>query len=185
MLKLRNTKTMSFLPTESKKSFMSKVLRIIGWIAGAAIGNYSGINMLIPLFVTGVVWLIGTKLLKDERKKIVPVLSVNAGHFLWLALALFLMGTDALSSFGGDIFFYVIGLTWLLKRPSLGALYFLGAFQLVSLGINGYAFVEAAIGSVAHKALLVHVIWRALSLFFIFKLFLLFRNSKNDAAVTH
>ena len=175
---------MSNPPAEPKESLMSKALGIVGWIAGAAIGIYSGINMLIPLFATGAVWWAGSKLLKDEKKVILPAFAVNAGHFLWLALALVLMGAGAFTTVGGDLIVYVIGLAWLLKKPSLGPLYLLGIFQLVSLSINGYSFAEAAVGSAPHKALLVHVIWRALALFFMFKLFLALRKKpKTEAAI--
>ena len=166
-----------------KESLMSKALGIVSWIVGAAIGIYSGINLLIPAFTTGAVWWAGSKLLKDEKKEILPTLSVNAGHFLWLSLAPVLMGTGALSTVGGDLIVYVIGLAWLLKKPSFGPLYLLGIFQILSLGINGYSFAEAAVGSASHKALLAHVIWRALALFFIFKLFLVLRKAKTDAAI--
>lgn len=175
---------MSNPPTALQESLMSKALGIFGWIAGAAIGIYSGINMLIPLFATGAVWWGGSRLLKDEKKVILPAFSVNAGHFLWLTLALVLKGAGAFATLGGDLFIYAIGLVWLLKKPSLGPLYFLGIFQLVSLGINCYSFAEATVGSAPHKALLVHVIWRALALFFVLKLFLILRKKpKTDATV--
>jgi len=167
-----------------KESLISKALGIISWIVGASIGIYSGINLLIPLFATGAVWWAGSKLLKDEKRMILPAFSVNAGHFLWLALALVLIGAGAFATVGSDLIVYFIGLVWLLKKPSLGPLYLLGIFQLASLGINGYSLAEAAIGSAQHKALLIHVIWRALALFFIVKLFLVLRRKpKTDVAV--
>lgn len=163
---------------------MSKVLGVFGWIVGAAVGTYSGINMLIPLFATGAVWWVSTRLLKDEKKMILPAFCVNAGHFLWLTLGVVLTGGGAFSTVSGDLIVYVIGLVWLLKKPSLAPLYLLGIFQLLSLGINGYAFAEATIGSAPHKALLVHIIWRALALFFMLKLFLILKKKpETNAAI--
>lgn len=174
---------MSNPPAEPKATLPSNAKGIVGWIAGAAIGTYSGINLLIPLFATGAAWWTASKLLRDEKKLILPAFSINAGHFLWLTLALLLMGAGALSTVGGDLIVYVIGLAWLLRKPSLGPLYLLGIFQLVSLGINGYSLAEAAVGSAPHKALLVHVIWRAMALFFMFKLFVALKNApKTDVA---
>ena len=175
---------MSDQPAVPQEGYMSKAMGIFGWIGGAVIGTYSGINMLIPLFATGAVWWGGSRLLRDEKKVILPAFSINAGHFLWLALALVLAGPDAFAAVGADLVVYVIGLVWLLTKPSLGPLYLLGIFQLVSLGINGYSLAEATIGSAPHKALLVHVIWRSLALFFVLKLFLVLRKKpKTDAAI--
>jgi len=176
---------MSDLPTAQKEGHASKTLGIFGWIMGAAAGIYSGINLLIPLFATGAVWWVGERLLNDEKKVILPAFSVNAGHCLWLALGVALTGAGALSAVGADLIVYAIGLIWLLLKPSLGSLYLLGIFQLLSVGINGYSFAEATIGSATHKALLVHVIWRAMSLFFMLKLFLILKKeSKTNAAIT-
>lgn len=172
-----------FPPSASKESLMSKALGIGTWIMGTAIGLYSGINLLIPLFATGAVWWATSKFLKDDKKVIVPAFSVNAGHSLWLSLALLLVGAHAFANVGSDLIVYFVGLVWLLKKPSLGPLYLLGIFQLASLGINGYALTEAAVGSAQHKALLVHVIWRALALFLMLKLFLILKKKpKTDFA---
>lgn len=48
--------------------------------------------------------------------------------------------------------------------PGLGPVVLLGVWQLVALGSNLQAFVAAAVGTTAHKALLVHVIFRVLSI---------------------
>lgn len=173
---------MSDLATSPKKGPASKALGVFGWITGAAIGTYSGINLLIPLFATGSIWWVGARLLKDEQKVILPAFSVNAGHCLWLALGAVLIGSGALSAVGGDLIIYAIGLIWLLLKPGIGPLYLLGIFQLLSLGINGYSLTEATIGSAPHKALLIHVIWRALSLFFTLKLFLILKIKANSNA---
>ena len=66
----------------SPKGWGFKVLGIVGGLAGAVVGQYSGVNLLIPLFATGLVWWGGTKVLKDEKKEILSAFAVNAGHFL-------------------------------------------------------------------------------------------------------
>jgi hypothetical protein len=108
---------------------MSKALGIVGWIGGAAVGNYCGINLLIPLVATGAVWLVASKIMGEERKIILPAFSTNCGHFLWLTLGLALSGFSAMSALGLDLFVYMAGLSWLLVRPSLGPLYLLGIYQ--------------------------------------------------------
>ncbi len=175
---------MSNSPTPQNEGPASKALGVFGWIVGAAVGSYSGINLLIPLFATGAVWWVGARLLKDDKKVILPAFSVNAGHCLWLTLGVLMTGAGALSAVGGDLIVYSIGLIWLLIKPSLGPLYLLGIFQLLSLGVNGYSFAEATVGSAPHKALLVHIIWRTLALFFMLKLFLILKKKpKTNAAI--
>src|SRR3989344_1947776 len=161
---------MSELVGMKKEELASKARDAAGWVVGGAVGIYSGINLLLPLFATGGVWWVSTKLLKGEKKLIIPALSVNAGHFLWMGFGVALTGV--LNANVADLVVYAIGLLWLIKKPSAGPLYLLCAYQVLSLVVNTAAFVDAAVGSIGHKALLVHLIWRALALFLMVKLFL-------------
>lgn len=162
---------------EAKKSVLHKSPQILGWLTGAAVGRYAGINLLIPLGCTALVWWAGQKLLKDEtRKQILPALSVNAGHGLWLSSGLVFVGPGALSTLGADLLVYIIGLLWLLMKPNRsGPIYFLAIYQVFSLAINAHAFAGATFGTNVHKALLVHLIWRCLALFTLGKLFFALR----------
>jgi len=159
-----------------KKGIGSKALGIVGCIAGAAIGKYSGIYLLFPLFATAGVRWASTKLLKDDQKIIVSALSVNAGHFLWLALVVALVGDLSLSFV--DFALYIVGLVWLVKKPSTGPLYLLAIYLVLSLASTGYSFADAAVGSGLHKALLVYLIWRAMALFLVIKLLMSFRKQQ-------
>jgi hypothetical protein len=161
---------MTELPVRAPKGVGFKVFGILGGVVGAAVGQYAGVDLLIPLLSMALVWWGGSKLLKDDRKEILPTFAVNAGHFLWLSLGLFLLGAQAFANLGLDLILYTIGLAWLLKKPSFGSLILLGIYQAVSLGVNVYSLALAGVGSGEHKALLVHVIWRAMALFFIAKL---------------
>jgi hypothetical protein len=173
---------MTELPVWAPKGVGFKVLGILGGIVGAAVGQYAGVDLLIPLLATALVWWGGSKLLKDERKEILPAFAVNAGHFLWLSLGLFMLGAQAFATLGLDLILYAIGLAWLLKKPSFGPLILLGIYQAVSLGVNGYSLALAAVSSGSHKALLVHVIWRAMALFFIAKLLFTLRRKSVSSA---
>jgi hypothetical protein len=148
----------------------SLVLRALGGLAGAAVGSYAGINLLIPLCATGAAWWIGTTVLSDDRKAILPALSVQSGHTLWLVLALALPGTWR--SVLPDLVLYLAGIVWLIRRPSPGPLYMLGAYQLLSIAINVKTILAFPIGSASHKALLVHISWRLLALDLMTRLFL-------------
>ena len=164
-----------------KEATGSKLLQIVGWIGGFALGKYSGINLIIPALTTGGVWWSAKRILGAEKQLIVPALSVNAGHFLWLGLGLVLTGDFSVA---GDLLVYAIGLFWLVKKPRPGPLYLLGAYQAISLVVNSVAFIDAAVGSAAHKALLIHVVWRIWALFLLTKLYLTIRRNvpQEDAA---
>ena len=152
----------------------SLILRVLGGLAGAAVGSYAGINLLIPLFAAGAAWWIGTKLLSEDRKAILPALSVQSGHALWLVLALVLL-PGMWRSVLPDLVLYFAGILWLIRRPSPGPLYLLGAYQLISLAINVKTILAFPVGSPSHKALLVHIIWRLLALILMTRLFLVLR----------
>lgn len=166
---------------EKKDGLGAKALAIASWIGGAAVGKYSSMSLLIPALATGGIWWSTKRILGAEKQLIVPVLSVNAGHFLWLLLGCVLTKDLSLS---GDLVIYAIGLFWLVKKPLAGPLYLLGAYQAFSLVVNSVAFIDAAVGSAAHKALLVHVVWRVWALFLIVKLYLSIRQDvpQEDAA---
>lgn len=156
-----------------------RALDVLSWVVGAVVGRYSGINLMIPLFASAAVWWLGNKLLSDHRKVVVPALSINAGHFLWLAVGMAYMGGLSFNLL--DLGIYAAGLFWLARRPSAGPLYLLGAYQAFALLANTASLASADVGTVAHKALLVHVIWRVLALFFMVKLFVALRRQESEA----
>jgi hypothetical protein len=159
-------------------------LGYLSWFGSAAVGVYSGIHLLIPVVAAAVVWQAGTKRFSEAKKVIIPAFALNAGHFLWGLVALALSRGAVLEALWFDLLVYMVGLPWLFTKPSRGPLYLLGIYQLVSFCVNGYAFAEASIASAEHRALLVHVGWRAVSLYFIVKLFLdLKKPSKTEALV--
>ena len=141
-----------------------KVLGAVGLIAGAAIGIYSGINTLIPLGATAGIWWIGKKTFPESKLLFLPPFAVQAGHLLWLSFGFLYLGT--LNDNWIDVVVLVVGLAWLIAKPGLGPIVFLSVFQSLALGVNVFSFLGAAVGSNMHKALLVHMIWRGLALFF-------------------
>lgn len=159
---------------QNKNGLGAKALAIAGWIGGAAVGKYSGISLLIPALATGGIWWSAKRILRAEKQPIVPALSVNTGHFLWLLLGFVITGDPNIT---GDLFVYAIGLLWLIKKPLTGPLYLLGGYQAFSLVVNSVAFIDAAVGSAAHKALLVHIVWRVWALVLIVKLHLAIRQN--------
>jgi hypothetical protein len=164
-----------------KKKFASKISSAAGWAVVAMAGMYAN-NLLILMLLMWGTWWISANLLSNEKKLIIPVLAVNAGHGLLFCISAALTGTLFVNSI--DLLVYAIGLIWLVKKPSPGPLYFLGAYQTILLVINGINFAAMADGSVGYKILLATLIWRALALFFIIRLFITLRVKAIQTNVT-
>jgi len=164
--------------SEVKKpeSAKHKALGIFGALIAIAIGRYSGANLLFPLAATALVWWGGKKLLNDAKLIFLPALSVQAGHLIWLIFGLIYIGK--LDANIIDVFVLVAGLTWLVLKPGLGPVLLLGIFQTFSLVINFVLFLDAAVGTIAHQALLIHIIWRILALYLIGQAYFKFRREE-------
>lgn len=138
-----------------------KASAIVATVVGIAVGVYSGLHLLIPLALTGLVWWAARKRFPDRSPAYVAAAAVQAGHLLWIAVGLIVIG--ALTVDLVDIAILLIGVFWLLLRPGLAPVIVLTIYQVLLLLINLLAFLGFPIGHNLHKALLVHIIWRGLA----------------------
>ena len=136
-------------------------------VVGIAAGVYSGIHLLIPLALTAVFWRTVRKLLPDRQPDFTLAAAVQAGHMLWITIGLVVIG--ALTVDLVDIAILLAGVVWLLARPGLAAVVVLTIYQVAALLINVAAFLAMPIGENLHRALLIHIIWRALALIFMWR----------------
>lgn len=139
-----------------------KVGAVVGTCIGWGLGVYSGIFLMIPLVATFAIFFAAWKLLPKDKQIVLPALSVQAGHLTWFVIGSFMTRTMGANSL--DLLWLLVGLIWLVARPSRGPLWFLSVYQLLSLLLNLYLFAHASVGTTAHKALLVHIVWRILAL---------------------
>ncbi len=135
---------------------------IVATVIGIAAGVYSGIHLLIPLALTGVVWWVARKLLPHRPPDFVAAAAVQAGHLLWIAIGLIVM--RALTVDLVDIAILLLGVVWLLARPGLAPVIVLTVYQALAFLINLFAFLSFPVGNNLHRALLVHLLWRVLAL---------------------
>lgn len=154
---------------EDALSTSAKLAGVVAAVAGWAIGMYAGFNLLLPLLATTAVWLIVKKAFPG-RAIILPSFSVQAGHLAWF-LAEMWVTRDFFGLGLIDVAWYAAGLVWLWTRSSKASLYFLGAYQVLSLPYNLLLFSQADWGSTANKALLVHIVWRCLALFYMARMY--------------
>ncbi len=117
-----------------------KPVAIVATVVGVAVGVYSGTHLLIPLVLTGLVWWAGRKLFPDRSPDYVAAAAVQAGHLLWIAVGLVVIG--ALTVDLVDIAILLIGVAWLLLRPGLAPVIVLTIYQVLALLINLFAFLE-------------------------------------------
>ncbi|MGH7383995.1 MAG: hypothetical protein ACREKG_02365 [Candidatus Rokuibacteriota bacterium] len=144
-----------------------KASTIVAAVVGIAAGVYSGIHLLIPLVFTGLAWWAGRKLLPGRPPDFVAAAAVQAGHLLWIATGLVVIG--ALTVDLVDIALLLGGVVWLLAKPGLVPVIVLTVYQAVALLINLFAFLNFPIGENLHRALLIHLIWRALALILLWR----------------
>lgn len=147
---------------DKSPSTQLKVSSVIGTFVGWGLGAYSGVYLMIPLIATAAVFFVAWKLLPKDRQIVLPALSVQAGHLIWIAIGMIM--TRAMGANAVDLLWLLIGLIWLAAKPGRGPLWFLSIYQLLLLPLNLYLFAHASVGTTAHKALLVHIVWRVLAL---------------------
>lgn len=153
----------------------TKVASVAAAIGGWALGMYTGFNLLVPLLATAVMWFVGRKFFGKPKQLIVAPFCVQAGHLVWLvvgaAVTRAMLGPNLI-----DILWLAIGLTWLWLKPGKAALCALAVYQLLALPYNLLQFSHTDLGSLANKALLVHIVWRCVALFYMARLY--YRMSK-------
>ncbi|GAB2592328.1 hypothetical protein ISP15_14595 [Dyella jejuensis] len=166
-------------PRDESASIAVKVGGGLAAIGGWALGMYAGANLLIPLLATAVVWALGKRLFDAQRRNILGAFCVQGGHLIWFAAGMLI--TRQLAPAAIDVAWYTIGLAWLLAKPGRAPLWFLAIYQVLSLPYNVYTFAHADLAGAADKALLVHIVWRSLALFYMGRLYYLLGKQPADA----
>jgi hypothetical protein len=131
---------------------------MVGAVVGGAVGMYSGINLLIPLGGAFLCGWIAYKLAMEEVKPMVPAIAVQGGQGLWMLFGFVVL--HVLNQNMIDIAILALGLSWLLLRPGVAPVILLVAYQILASAVNLTGFLAASVGSTAHKALLVHLVFR-------------------------
>jgi hypothetical protein len=160
----------------------TKIASVVAAIGGWAVGMYAGFNLLAPLVATTVVWLAGKKLLGKPKQIMLPAFCVQAGHLAWFVVGM-VISHQLLGPSLVDVVWLSIGLAWLAIRPSKAALCVLTAYQLFALPYNLLQFSHAEFGTLANKALLVHIIWHCLALFYMARMYYRMGKAEREAGV--
>lgn len=140
---------------------------VIASLLGGVVGMYAGVHVLVPAIGAAVTWLLGSKVLRPVQPAYLPAICTQVGHALWLLIGSAIIGSwDATI---GDLVIMSVGLIWLWLRPSIWPLAILCMYQIGCLGANSHLIWQQQVGSVAHKALVVHIALRVLALHYMWR----------------
>lgn len=129
-----------------------------GLLLGVPVGQYAGLNLLIPMAAGFAFWRVALRHSRGPAEAGMAA-AVQAGHLGWYAVGAFL-ATPVPAALLLEMAFLAAAIAWLMKRPGLAAFALIGGLQGLSAAANAYAFAGAAFGTPDHRALLVHLILR-------------------------
>lgn len=148
------------LPPSQRKFFITTFCQLIG----IAVASYAGQYLVFPLLGSGLTWWLGKKKLAQEKQEHLPAIAVQTGYLAWLIIAF--VAAHKLNSNLIDILLLSVGLWWLFSKPGLKPIILLGLYQILGISANLIAFLATPVNTLPHKVLLIHIIWRAMALFF-------------------
>jgi hypothetical protein len=135
---------------------------VVAALGGWALGRYCGLIMWMLVVTTVVVLLVAKKWLSSDRQILLQSVSLQGGQVI--AIAIGMVSTGQYGANLADIVWCSAGLAWLIAKPSRAAISLLVIYQLIALLGNGVVFLHAPVGSMPFRALIVHMLWRVLSL---------------------
>lgn len=140
---------------------LATVTGLAGAAGGWALSSYAGLSLWIPMLATILLLLLFTKT-PLRPAYFLGAIATTGGHVIWFLVAGFTVSIWA--QIGLDVLILSAALLWLWLRPGLAPALFLGLVQLASLALNVVLLLDHPIGSVAHKALTIHCLWRSIAL---------------------
>ena len=130
---------------------------------------YTGLNMLYLMVLYSLIFFLGKKYLSSSAAPYVQTVAIQASLIILPIVYLVVLYTKDFLYFS-NVFelciscFTLIGLVWLIHRPTLNPIIMLTVFHsiLIALGLRELSNME--IGSVFHRALANLAIWRIVGL---------------------
>ena len=134
---------------------------IVGGVVGWTFSQYCGASVWIP----GAACVGLTVLFLKTRFKpahFAGAITATGGHVVWFLLGSLIARNW--SAAGLDLLFLTSGIVWLWLRPGLVPALFLGGIQMLSVVLNGVTLAHVSFGSLEHRALTAHVLFRVIAL---------------------
>lgn len=145
--------------TAQKPHPLAAVAGIGGAVGGWALAKYSGASLLVPGVTATLLLFLFTKTSVRPRY-FRGAISISAAHIIWFTVAAILLGTW--TPIVLDVAVLAVGVVWLWLRPGLPPVIFMAVVELISLALTVVMINATEVGTVAHRALVVHILLRAL-----------------------
>jgi hypothetical protein len=140
---------------------LASVGGIAGAIGGWTLSQYCGVFIWIPGAAI-LLFLILFNKSPIRPTRFSGAIAATAAHVTCFVIGSVI--TRVWSTTAPDIIALTLGIIWLWRRPSLPAVLFLGLVQIASLMYNAYTMSSVAFGSVAHRALTAHCVFRLIAI---------------------
>lgn len=137
--------------TQPQKKQTHPFLTVSG-LLGGVIGFYCGTTLFVPFAGGIIVLLLAKRFASASVKPFIGALAIQFGHWLWMLVG-GIWGPTGMSPVILDLVLIIVGLVWLVARPSLGPIVLLCIYQAFSLVVNIIAIFGQEFGSIVHKAL--------------------------------
>lgn len=167
------------VPASSPKNSTKKFALGIEGIVPLVIGWYSGIIALLLGLATAPFCWISRKLLKPAAQVYADAIAAQAGQMVVLAVAFMAVGSripvvsrDLVGGVILDVLIPAAGIFWLAFRPGIRPVVFLSGYQVFALAANIINLLSMGVGTMEHKGLVGHVLWRSIALFLMWKGFM-------------
>lgn len=148
--------------TSIVESNLAKVAGVLAGIVGIIVGRYAGFALVIPTGIAVAVYAVGSRQVSGARRLVMPAVAVVGGHLGWMILGVITAGQ--LGAVWLDLPVFGLVLLWLLRRPGPAPLWTLTALQAVAFVTNVVTMAGVEFGTSDHRALLVHIVFRILSI---------------------
>lgn len=141
-----------------------QIVLAVGWIFGAVVGSYCGWLLVIPMALAfGVGWVL-TKV--PTRPAVFrEALALVAAQALYLTVDIALGQRWLLDA--PHILALGAGFAWLLVRPGIGPVIFLGLYEVATAGSFAIIYGGAQTGSWQHKAMVAQLCLRGTTVLFL------------------
>ena len=145
-------------PSTPKQTAFVRIIRYGGSLVGVAGGLYSGLNFLIPAICGGAIAFLLRKTGIVKSNLAIGAAALQGGHVVWMLLGAFFAQQGI--GFIAEVALYFVMVVLLIWREAKWVIILLMAYQVFGLIVNGISFVTVPIGSVASRALVVHLMLR-------------------------
>jgi hypothetical protein len=133
---------------------------------------------VLPGLISTLTFYVFRKFAPQQKQKLLVPISIQAGQLGWFLLGA--LSPGGVEQLGLDIAIFSAGLIWLYVRQTRAPAIMLIAYHSLAIAYHFYQATQFAISSpTSLKPLAVHIVWRAMAIFFLGK-FLIERSSRTE-----